>query len=527
MGQKTDPTFLTTSDGGLFRCGFRLGKSCPVAAELGFIEDSKDSARMADVDYPVRVAVVGGGISGLTAAFYLQRLAGTAGVSLACTLLEQDDRLGGVIRTERVDGLVLEAGPEGWASYKHTALRLLEDLGLKDQLLGSNDRRRRTWVARQGRLTALPDGMMFLAPVNPLAFWRSAPLSWFGKLRASCEPLVPRSTGELSVRQFFERRLGPEFTRELVEPLISAIYGGDFERLSTPSALPELYRAEQRAGSLWRGLRRFARMTRKTSVLYTLREGMSQMIDRLTAQLDAVRIQTGVRGLRLHRDGEAYRLCWESGQEAADFVVLAVPAPAAARILSSDFPAASSALSAIPYGSSTLVYLAYRKSEFNHPLDGFGFIVPSNEPQFTDACTWVNTKFDFRAPDDLVLLRCAVHRHGAGTDLPEEESAARCHRDIAELMEVSCKPVFSRVYQVRGAIPQLLMGHSGRVQSAVRALRDHPKVVLAGSYVGGVGVPDCIRTGREAAESILRRLESRRKVQTAAAVRALRTGYGS
>ncbi len=475
----------------------------------------------------MRVAVVGGGISGLTAAFYLNRLAGAAGISLVCTLFEQEQRLGGVIRTERADGLLLEAGPEGWASYKRAALRLVEDLGLKDQLLGSNDSLRRTWIARQGRLTALPDGMMFLAPVDPVAFWRSAPLSWRGKLRASCEPLVPRTQGELSVRQFFERRLGGEFTRQLVEPLITAIYGGDFESLSAPSALPELYRAEQRAGSLWRGLRRFARMTRKISVLYTLQGGMSQLIERLAERLGATRVRTGVQRLRLQLHDGGYRLSWEGGEEAADFVVLAVPAPAAADILNPDFPAASSALREIPYGSSTLVYLAYRRSEFDHPMDGFGFIVPGSEPYFTDACTWVNRKFHYRAPEERVLLRCAVHHNGAGGGLPDEEAAALCHRDVVELMKIRCRPVFSRVYQVQRAIPQLVLGHARRVQSAVEALRDHPAVVLAGSYVGGVGVPDCIQTGRDAAEKVLRMLEPGNEVQTAAAGRARRTGYGS
>lgn len=445
----------------------------------------------------------------MSAAFYLSRLAEGAGLQLQCSLLEQGDRLGGVVRTEHCDGLVLEAGPEGWASYKPAARKLVEELGLKDQLMGSNDDRRRTLIARRGRLEALPDGMMFLAPIEPLAFWRSAPLSFLGKLRASCEPLVPRSRGELSVREFFQRRLGREFTETLVEPLISAIYGGNFERLSAPSALPELYRAEQRAGSLWRGLRRFAKMARKVSVLFTMKEGMSQLTDRLEQRLTETEIRTGIADLQLGGTNGHYRLTWRGGETESDFVVLAVPAPAAADILGPCDARTAETLRAIPYGSSTLVYLGYRRDQFSHPLDGFGFIVPGNEPYLIDACTWVNTKFDHRVPDDLVLLRCAIHGHGAGSDLPDNTLVERCHREIQELMGISTPPVLSRTYQVRGAIPQLLMGHGGRVQAARQSLSGFPGIILAGSYVGGVGIPDCIQTGRQAAEAVLAQATAR------------------
>lgn len=472
----------------------------------------------------IQVAIIGAGITGLSTAFYLERLAEEKSIDLSCVLLEKDTRLGGVIQSEREDGLLLERGPEGWASYKPAARKLIEDLGLGDQVIGSRDDYRRTLVVRQGRLEALPDGMMFLAPVDPFSFWRSAPLSLTGKLRVSLEPFVPRSRGELSVRRFFERRLGSEFTERLVEPLISAIYGGDFDRLSAPSTLPELYRAEQRAGSLWRGLRRFAGLTRKISVLHTMRDGMSQLVEHLAEHLQRTAVHRGMVDLKLSATAGRFQLSNRAGSWVADHVVLATPAPAAADLLSPLIPSASEALRQIPYGSSTLAYLAYRKSEFHHPLNAFGFIVPSHEPHLVDACTWVNTKFDHRVSDGTVLMRCAIHGHGKGSALSDSELIEGCQNDVARLMGIDCRPYLTRVFQIRNAIPQLLLGHGERVQKAREALAVYPGLHLAGSFVGGVGVPDCILTGRTTAEAIIRAvadgITSQSESKTSRAVRA-------
>ena len=206
----------------------------------------------------VRIGVVGAGISGLATAYFLQKESRRRGVEIQVSLLERSGRLGGVIRSEKRDGFLLEAGPEGFAAHKPQARRLVQELGLA--AAGSKDERRRTFVLRQGRLAALPEGMMFLSPVRLGAFWRTAPMSRRGRLRTLAEPFVPRSRGELSIRDFLQRRLGSEFVDQIAEPLIGAVYGGDANRLSAASTMADLHRLEQKFGSLYRGMRWLARL---------------------------------------------------------------------------------------------------------------------------------------------------------------------------------------------------------------------------------------------------------------------------
>jgi len=457
-----------------------------------------------------RVAVVGGGISGLTTAYCLKRASIEQGIELDIDLFEKSARLGGVIRSEKVDGMLLEAGPEGWVSYKPAPKKLVKDLQLQDEILGSNDHLRRTFIVREGRLTKLPEGMAFLAPVDPISFWKDAPMSVRGKLRASFEPFIPKSNGELSIGAFFERRLGTEFTETFVDPLVSAIYGADLRKLSMPVTMPELYGVEQRRGSLWRGLRKLAKMTLSTSVLLSMKEGMSSLISCLENELHEISIHLDVEDLRVDALERRYEVAVGGQNEAYEHVAICTPAHAAGNILSKSLPKLSSLLLEVPYASTSLVYLAYKREEFSHPLDGFGFIVPSGEPQAVDACTWVSTKFDNRCPPDRVLLRCAIHDRRRG-GVPETDDAIveTVHSSIRSILGVSCSPIFGRVYHVRGVIPQLYVGHQKRVEAIGSALTKHQGLYLAGSYYGGVGLPECIRTGQEIAERIVNGIVTR------------------
>jgi oxygen-dependent protoporphyrinogen oxidase len=451
-----------------------------------------------------RVAVIGAGISGLSTAYYLSKAAETAVTPFEIWLLEKSSDLGGVIRSEKENGLLLEAGPEGWASYKPSAASLAEELGLGESLLGSNDFRRKTYIARGGSLAPLPDGMTFLAPVDPWSFWRTAPISTAGKLRTFCEPFVTRSRGDLSVRAFFARRLGQEFTDHLVEPLISAIYGADFEEVSAPASIPELYRTEQRFGSLWRGLRRFAKLTLSKSVLLSLKNGMSELTQALAENLGSVQVVRGLTDAKLSiRDGSRQlesSICSES----FDAVVIATPANAASTLLESVSEELAALLQEVPYSSSSIVYLAYKKAEFSHPRDGFGFIVPREEAGAFDACTWVDQKFDYRSPDDVVLLRCAVHDRRTKRSASDPEMTLElAHREVQRLMGVRCSPVYQRLFRVRHGIPQLLVGHVGRIKRLTLLLESLPGIYFATNYVGGVGIPDCIKTARETAVRVV------------------------
>ncbi|MFB3905420.1 MAG: protoporphyrinogen oxidase [Acidobacteriota bacterium] len=358
-----------------------------------------------------RVAIIGAGISGLSAAYYLTRASEKQALDVEVHLLERSTRLGGVIRTERSDGFLFEWGPENFVPFKPEAVRLVEELGLGQELIGSNDAVRQTYVTHAGKLYSLPDGMVFLAPVRLRPFWATPLLSTKGKLRAMMEPFIPRSRGDLTVRVFLERRLGRELTERVAEPLVSAIYGGDIDQLSAVSALSDTHRTEQKHGSLWNGLRKSHRSAgSKLPFFVTLRSGMETLVRGLLDALrDRVVIQTGAERLEVERRGGGFLV--RNGRESHRYecVVSCVPAGAAAGLLRPISAVSASELAEIRYTSTSLIYLAYKRSEFSHPLRGFGFVTPANESDVLDACTWVSTKFEGRSPDDSVLLRCAVH----------------------------------------------------------------------------------------------------------------------
>jgi protoporphyrinogen/coproporphyrinogen III oxidase len=460
------------------------------------------------VSNPVKIAIVGGGISGLSAAYYLEKLAPAGSTGLKITLLEKSVQLGGVVKSERIDGILYEAGPEAWASYKRPAKELAASLHIGNDLIGSNDSIRKTFISRGNTLASLPDGMLFFMPVDPFAFFRSAPLSLRGKLRTALEPFIPKSRGDLSVAEFFQRRLGKDFTDELVEPLISSVLGGDYRELSALSAMPELHRLEQKSGSLWWGLRKMARMTFKNSVLLSMKEGIGQLVSILEESLEKTTVFTGTEDLSLRLQEGKVRLEYSSNDELYDHVIFCTPAWATEALLSPSLPETASILRQIRYRNSTTVYLSYKKSEFNHPLQGFGFVVPQKEVEVFNACSWVNRKFDHRCPEDTILLRFAVHydhvrkKYGTGESLGEA-----CHREVSKILGLNCAPLTCRIYNTPRALPQLKVGHQQKINDLHKTIAGHPQLLLAGSYCGGTGIPECIGTGKAAAEKIIRDLE--------------------
>ena len=453
----------------------------------------------------LKIAIVGGGISGLTSAYFLLQECLEKSLEVEISLLERSDRLGGVIRSERIGNCLLEWGPEAFVSYKPAARELVQQLGLAEHLIGSKDERRRTYVVGREALQPLPEGMAFLAPVNLKTFWSTASLSRAGKLRALLEPLVGRSHGDPSIRSFFERRLGREFTNRVAEPLVAAIYGGDIGRLSTPSALPLLYQLEQKFGSLWRGFRQNGSESSSSSspLFLTLRGGMQELLDPLVSSLEEVEILLSIVDLRLSSGSAAFRLEAPGFDEVFDLLILATPAVASAEILGDANPAASRLLREVPYTSSRIVYLAYKRSEFSHPLDGFGFIAPASEARVVDACTWVSSKFEARCPPDAVLLRCVTH-DGRMTrrELSDEQAASMAHDEVRRLLGVTCTPILERVFHNTRVMPQFVVGHGQRIEDLERALDQTPGLFLTGAFVGGVGIPDCIQTAKRTAERV-------------------------
>lgn len=451
------------------------------------------------------MAVVGGGISGLTAA---HALASRGTCDLA--LFEAGDRAGGAIRTIRRDGFLIEEGADSMIADKPWGVSLAERLGLAPRLIGTREAYRRSYVVRRGRLRRTPDGFHLLAPSRLWPLATSGIFSPAGLIRMALEPLVPprQDDADESVGSFVRRRLGREALERLAQPMVAGIYGADPEDLSLRATLPRFARMEQEHGSLLRAMAAEASVRGASGARYGLLlsfdDGMQTLADALVGALPdgCLKLHCPVR--RLHRDANGWRLYHDSAQsqkaERFDAVILALPAPRASRLLSDLDPALASELSAIPCASAATVGLAFEEAQIGHPMDGSGFVAPGHESSHLLGCTFVHRKYAGRASDGKALLRAYL-----GTEtlmLTDAEMIARCHSELGRLLSIRGSPLFTHVARHPDSMPRYRVGHLERTSRIAAALRSHPGLALAGNYLSGVGIPDCIRTGEEAAVAV-------------------------
>lgn len=459
---------------------------------------------------PRRIAVVGGGIAGLTAAYYLAR-ARQSGAPVEEYLLEASPRLGGALRTEWLEGCLVEAGADSFLTEKSEALALCAELGLAGEVIGSEDAQRRTWILHKGKLEALPEGLEFFVPTNLLALARTGLLSWREKLTTLRDLRVrPRERGaDESVASFVERHFGRGVLERIAEPLLAAVYGGDIEQLSAPAVLPWLVELERRHGSLLRALRAAKKQAtglNQPPLFSALRGGFEQLVGALQAKLAQERILCGRPGERVERAGAGYRLHFSGAHTLeAEAMILALPAWESARLLRDFDTELGSKLAKIPYSSSLLVALVYDKTALRL-RKGFGFLVPRKEGRRLRACTFVGQKFRHRVPPGREVLRCFLGGVGdeAVLDLSEEEAVTLVRKELAEILGVRAAPRAVQVFRWQKALAQYTVGHGERLRAIEQRLAQHRGLFLAGNAYRGIGVPDCIRSGREAAEACLR-----------------------
>jgi oxygen-dependent protoporphyrinogen oxidase len=449
---------------------------------------------------PKRTAILGGGISGLAAAWELAK-AGQPAV-----LIEQDAALGGVIRTSIVQDCVIEAGPDSFLAAKPAALELIRELGLADQVIGSNDHLRVTYIRKHGRLIPMPDGLMMMIPTKLLPVALSPLLGWGTKLRMGLEYFhsSPPNAPERSVAQLVREHYGQEAVDYLAEPLLSGVYGGDPETLSANAVLGQFIELEKKYGSLTKGTLA-VRAQRKGgpagSLFKTLQGGLGQLIEALTRQLDGKIDRVTGAVVSLARSAEGWRIGLADGTavEAAR-VILAVPAGPAAQIVAGLDAELAELLAAIPYNSSMTIALGYDRQTLGHPLDGFGFLIPKVERRKLVACTWVGTKFNHRVPPGKAVLRCFLG--GAHIDEPDETLIAAIREELRDLMGVTATPAFHTVQRWRKAMAQYTLGHQGRVRQIRGLAGRHAGLALAGNFLDGIGIPDCIRSGQAAVRQL-------------------------
>jgi protoporphyrinogen/coproporphyrinogen III oxidase len=348
------------------------------------------------------VIIAGGGLSGLTAAFYLKR----AGIPFR--LFDPQPRLGGVMLTEQIAGFTVEAGPDSWLTSKPWAMELLRDAGLDSEVIGCKEENRKTWIWRDGRLVRYPEGFQLMVPTSLTAILRSPLLSISAKIKMAAEWFrrpVTRPPGDRSVAEFVGDHFGQEAIDYLAEPLLSGIYGGEPALLSAESVLPKFVELERKYGSVARGVRK--EPSKATGPAFqALRGGFQQLIDKLAVPYERAPIET-IEANRIRAGGQ-----WIE----ADHIILACGAQASAAALRLLDPDLSTLLQSIQYSSATVVALGYRRDQIQHPLDGFGFLVPKKERNRMTACTWVSSKWDHRAPANHALFRCFVGDTNPGTE---------------------------------------------------------------------------------------------------------------
>lgn len=457
-----------------------------------------------------RIAIIGGGISGLAAAFTLEKHR-RSGAALEYGLFEASSRLGGVLLTEHIDGCLVEAGPDSFLTEKPWAAELCREVGLGDQLIGSNDRDRKTYVLVKNRLVPMPEGLMFMVPTKMLpAIW-SPLFSSRTKFRMMREWFHSRreSVADESVASFVERHYGAEVVDRLADPLLSGVYGGQASKLSLRAVLPRFAEMEASHGSLGRALISAHRKTPAPTgkpLFTSLKNGMQQMVDAVVSHLppSALHINTPVQAIQQQDSGWVVSAGYASDQ--FDAVIISTSAQAAARL---GMPAKlSSALSAIEYTSSVTVALSYNQQIRQSLPPGFGFLVPRSEGKRLLAATFVHNKFPHRAPADRALLRCFLGgaRDPAILGQPDDEILSVVRQELHHILNLTAEPLFTRVYRWKDAMAQYNVGHIERINAIEQACRELPGLALAGNAYHGIGVPDCVRSGTDAVSSILQSL---------------------
>ncbi len=469
-----------------------------------------------------QIVIVGGGISGLSAAYYARKRLPESKI----TVFESDSRWGGKITTDRVafdnGQFIIEGGPDTFLATKPWGVALCNELGLGDRLHGTNPHKKNTYVLNRNRLLPLPDGLAMMIPTNIEAILKTRLVSWFSKARMGLDFLLPAKSinGDESLGAFVSRRLGREAYENLIEPLMSGIYAGDGDALSLASTFPYLRDLELKYGSLARGALKMRKQSNGKSVqgsrsaFLTPTTGLAEIVEVLIAYLKEnnvdLRLKTRVVSIS-HSDslrepqGGAWNLTLETGSSLdADSVILATPTFISGNLVASFDPLLASNLQSIPYASTATVSLAYRQSDLPRDLDGYGYVIPRREGRRALACTWTSTKFPHRAPEGYALMRVFVGR--AGQDIPwnKNDLLELAKEELSLTLKITAEPLLHRVFMWDKAMPQYNLGHPEILKRIDAALEKHPGLALAGNGYRGIGIPDCIHSGELAVEKIFK-----------------------
>jgi oxygen-dependent protoporphyrinogen oxidase len=464
----------------------------------------------------MKIAIVGGGLSGLAAAYQAQQ------DGLEFRLFEASARFGGAVETEIGEDLsVLEAGAESCLSNKPEMLELVRALGMEDEVVSTLKENLGSFIVRDSLLHPIPKGLRLMAPSLWWPFLRTGLLSWRGKLRALLDLVLPARDGSLrlaeeSLAEFVTRRLGVEVLHYLAQPMVAGIYGADPQTLSLEATMPLFSRLEQEHGSVIRGLRQMSSEHEATGARYNLffamKRGFGSVIEALVKSLPPGSLHSGARVDSLQKlDGSGGRSArWRVGvrdaqAEEFDAVVLALPAPQAAQLLSNVDRALAESLGEVRYRPAVTVNLSYEPEVYDAFVPkAYGFIVPARERRPILACTFSTRKWPGRGSDDRAVLRT----YFGGPDMEwalkasDEDLIAISESQLADLLGLYETAIDVCVHRFPIGLPEYRVGHRQRMQAWREALEQHRSLALAGNYMDGVGLPDCVRSGRRAVKQV-------------------------
>ncbi len=467
-----------------------------------------------------RAIVIGGGITGLTTAYRLKREAEKRDIPLEINLLEASHRVGGVIQTEHRDGFIVEHGPDAFITTKPWAKALCEELGLTDKLIGTNPKVRRSFVIRKEKLLPVPEGFYMMAPGSFGPFLKSPIFSLPGKFRIALDLFISRRSDidDESVADFVRRRLGTEAFERMAQPMIGGIYTSDAENLSLKATFPRFLEMEREHGSIIKALlaqkRKATQTSRGTSgprysLFLSFVDGMQTLVDTLAANLTGcIRLCSSVTTIEKKENETGWHVCLDDGEMLkADLLCIALPASQTSKILANISPPLAEKLSAIPYTSSATVNLAFRREDIPHPLNGMGFVVPVTEQLNLVGCSFSSVKFENRASADHVLLRAFVggktFKCDTNQNLTHKNFVLPALKDVSKLLGIKKAPLFSIASEHSQAMAQYLVGHQKLVYEIEKLAKDLPSLALAGNAYHGIGIPDCIHSGEQAALTLL------------------------
>ena len=467
-----------------------------------------------------RVAIIGGGISGLSTAFAIEREAAAKNLEIETLIIEKEQRCGGKIWSRQEEGYLCEWGPNGFLDNKPMTLDLCHQLGINQQLLRSDDNARKRFIYSNKTLNRLPE--------NGPSFLKSSLISWPGKFRLASELVIPKRTvdGDETLAEFGRRRLGPEALDKLIAPMVSGIFAGDPETMSLKSCFPRIYELEQEYGGLIRAMMKLAKKKRAEQqagkvvasaagpggVLTSFSGGIQYLTDSIARRVKGEKfLGVGLRRISPKQGGYLLELEDGSTQE-AEFVVTALPAYALSALLAEHVSEAAALLDEIPYAAMNVVCFGYEKAAISHDLNGFGYLIPRAEECHILGTLWDSSIFNWRAPEGKALLRSMM---GGATnpqaiDLSDEEVIAKTKGDLQQIMGISCDPEFVRVFRHPKAIPQYTRGHAARVAGITDKLSSLSGMFVTGNAFSGVSLNDCINAANTTAEKVTATLQARK-----------------